>query len=209
MAEDRDEPVVGVRVERDRPGADVDHEAVEPLVQEAPGVRERREVPNGALEEVGARVLDAGRLGARDRVPADEARVVDGAQQLALGRAHVGHERVRPGGIKRGAHLFGQRAHGRAGEAEIRAREGLLERPGRVADRSQLEGPPQPGRIAAEAHDLGVLDVLPGGEADRAADQPDAEDCDPHPDLDLRELLARQLGHRLELAQIRLELVRQ
>ena len=37
--------------------------------------RARREVPDGAVEEVAARVRDAGRLGPRDRMAADEARV--------------------------------------------------------------------------------------------------------------------------------------
>jgi hypothetical protein len=38
------------------------------------GVRGRRQEPRGAAEEVGVRVLGAARLGARERVAADEPR---------------------------------------------------------------------------------------------------------------------------------------
>ena len=56
----------------------------------------RRQVPGGVLEEIGAGVLDARRLRARQRVAADEARVVDAPHERPLDRADVGHHAVRP-----------------------------------------------------------------------------------------------------------------
>ena len=50
-------------------------EPVQPLVEDPRGRRGRRQVPGRAVEQVGARVLDAGRLGAGERVAADESRV--------------------------------------------------------------------------------------------------------------------------------------
>ena len=64
-----------VRVERDRARAEAQEEAVQAFVQDTARPRAGREVPGGALEQVGARVLDAGGLRARDRVAADEALV--------------------------------------------------------------------------------------------------------------------------------------
>ena len=60
-------------------------DAVQALVEEAARHRARREVPGGALEEVGACVLHPGALRAGERVAADEARVPAGARDQALG----------------------------------------------------------------------------------------------------------------------------
>ena len=50
--------------------------AVQALVQHARGAAAGgREIPGGAVEQVRAGVLDAGGLGARERMPADEALV--------------------------------------------------------------------------------------------------------------------------------------
>ena len=68
--------VVGVADDR-RDGADAGDEAVQALQQDALAVGARREVPGGAGEEIGARVLDARDLGARERVAADVARRLD------------------------------------------------------------------------------------------------------------------------------------
>ena len=43
-------------------------------------------------------------------------------------------------------------------------------------DGAALDRRAQPLGVTAEAHDLGVLDVLSRRQADRAADQPHAED---------------------------------
>ena len=71
-----------------------------------------------------------------------------------------------------------QRAHRRAGEADVRAVERLLERAGGDVDRAQLAGPLQAPRVAPEPDHLDA--PLTGGQADRSADQPDAEDRDSH-----------------------------
>ena len=47
---------------------------------------------------------------------------------------------------------------------------------GRAVDRAALDRGAQALGVAAEAHDLGALDVLLRRQADRAADQPHAED---------------------------------
>ena len=168
-------------VDRHRMRAERHDEAMQALVQQSLGVRQRRQVPDGALEQVGARVLDAGRLGAGDRVPADEARVVHGRQQLLLGGAHVADQAARSGGVQRLAHQPLERAHRRAGEAELGALDRRGDRVRGAVDGAQLDGAAQPVRVAPEADDLGVRDVLMGGEPDRPADQANAEDGDSHP----------------------------
>jgi hypothetical protein len=84
VAEHGHEPVVRLGVHGHRARAHVHHEAVEPLVQEAARLLVRREVPDGSLEEVGARVLHARCLGARDRMAAHEARVGGPAHEVLL-----------------------------------------------------------------------------------------------------------------------------
>ena len=59
-------------------------QAVQPLVEHAGGAAaRRRQVPGGAVEQVLARVLDAGGLGPGERMPADEALVGAGARRAA------------------------------------------------------------------------------------------------------------------------------
>jgi hypothetical protein len=129
---------VGLGVDRDRPGAEADEQAVQALVQQAAGALGRRQVPGRAVEQVGARGVDAGRLGARDRMPADEARVVDRRRQRALGRSDVGHERVVACGGERVGDERRQRAHRRAGEDGVRTLDGVGDRAGGAVDRAAL-----------------------------------------------------------------------
>jgi hypothetical protein len=181
VAEHRDEPIVGGRVERDRPRAHVDHEAVQPLVEQPAGVRQGRQVPDGVLEQVRAGVLDPGRLGAGDRMAADEARVVDLVEQLLLGGADVRDHAVLPRAGERLLHQARERAHRRAGEADRGAVERLGDGPRGAVDRAELERGLQPVRAAPPAHHLGARDARAGRQPDRAADQADPEDRDPHP----------------------------
>ena len=75
----------------------------------------RRQVPGGAVEQVRARVLDARRLGARERVAADEARGRRPARHDgALGRADVGDDAVRPGAPRSASRDRARRARRRA-----------------------------------------------------------------------------------------------
>jgi hypothetical protein len=107
VAEHRDETVVGLGVERHWPRPHGDHEPVQALVEQALGLRQRGQVPDRAVEEIGPGVLDPRGLGARYRVAADEARVVDRREQLLLGRPYVGDERPRAGDGQRLMHQRG------------------------------------------------------------------------------------------------------
>ena len=66
----------------------------------------------GAVEQVGARVLDAGVLGTGQRVAADEPRIVVGGDDGPLGRADVGDDAVAGGGSERLADGVRQRSDG-------------------------------------------------------------------------------------------------
>jgi hypothetical protein len=114
-------------------------------------------------------------------VTADETPVVRRRDDPALDRADVGDRAVVAGRRERRGDLGVERAHGGAAEADRRAGERLLDRPGDAVDRAQLAGALQLRGTAAEADDLDIPDALPGRQPDRAADQPDAEDGDPHP----------------------------
>ena len=141
----------------------------------------RRQVPDRALEQVGAGVLDAARLRACDRVTAHEPLVVERLDQPALGRADVGDQAVGARGCQGRAHLVGQRPHRGAAEARLGALECLLQGPRGDVDRAALAGVVEPLTAAAETDDLDVLDVLARRQADRAADQPDTEDGESQP----------------------------
>ena len=89
-------------VDRLRAGAEAGDGALQAVVEQAAGALCRGQVPAGALEEVGAGVLDAGRLGPGQRVAADEALVVaERGDQLALGRADVGDHGLGAAGRQR------------------------------------------------------------------------------------------------------------
>ena len=93
VARDGDEPVVGAGVDRDRSRAERRDEAVHRAQQLGPGAGGRRQEPGRALEELGVGALGAARLGAADRVAADEARVAaGGGADGALRRADVGDD---------------------------------------------------------------------------------------------------------------------
>src|SRR5439155_21363124 len=77
--------------------------------------------------------------------------------------------------------LVRQRAHGRTGEACRGALERPPERLRHPVDRPELDRPLQALAVAPEPDHLHLLELLPRGKADRAADQPDAENGDPHP----------------------------
>ncbi len=97
VADGRHQPVVGVGVDRLGTGAEVGDRALEPVVQEAAGALGGRQVPARPLEQVRARVLDPGGLGAGQRVPADEAlleRPSHPFHQRPLGGADVGDRRL-------------------------------------------------------------------------------------------------------------------
>ena len=123
-----------------RARADAAEQAVQALVQDARGAAfGGRQVPGGAVEQIVARVLHAGRLGARERVPADEALVAGGVREHALGRADVADDAVGAGGLQRQAHRLGERAHGRRGEHDVGAGDRGGDVVGLFVDRAQRE----------------------------------------------------------------------
>ena len=142
-----------------------------------PGARGRRQVPGGAVEEVRPRVLDAGRLGARERVPADEARVATAPTSARLVEPTSVTTQSSPAAAERLAHHARQRADRRGDEGRLRPFERLRHRRARRGDRAARQrGVEHPRRRVVAAH-LGA-EPLARGQPDRAADQPDAEDRD-------------------------------
>ena len=121
-------------VDRLGPGSEVRERALQAVVVDAPGLVAGREVPARSLEELCPGALDPGRLGAGDRVPADEApggRVRGEAlDEVALGRADVGDDRLVAAGVERLAHEIGQAADRRRAEHDVGARHGLGDRLG-------------------------------------------------------------------------------
>ena len=74
---------------------------VQPLVEDARGRWARRQVPGRALEKIRPRVFGAGVLGPRQRMAADEPRVVVRGDDRPLRRADVGHDAVARRGRER------------------------------------------------------------------------------------------------------------
>ena len=122
-------------------------------------------------------MLDARGLGARQRVAADEALIVDRGHERALGRADVGHHAGRRGGRQRLLHHARQRPHRRGDERRVGALHRLGGGAARHVDRAVLERAVEDPGAGIEAADLGA-ESLPGGEPNGPADQADTEDRD-------------------------------
>ena len=158
-----------------------DEQPVEPLVQDARGRRRRRQVPGRALEQIGAGVLDPRALGARQRMPADEPGVPMGGDDLALGRADVGDDAVRR---RRREHVADRRPGsdrtGTATNAASASATASADVGGDAVDRAALErGAAPPASLASKPVTV-ALEPLARRERDRAADQAEADDRDPH-----------------------------
>ena len=154
--------------------------SVQPLVERARRRRPRRQIPRRAVEEVGARVLDARGLGTGERMSADEARIVAIADDRPLGRADVADRAV---GRRRGEHRVQRRAErarpGRAtntssasatASATLAATASTAPRSSAAAPTPASGSKPDDARAQARAR----------RQPDRAADQPDADDGDLH-----------------------------
>ena len=178
VARDRHHPIVGLGVGRRRLRAEPDQHRVQAVVEDPGRARARCEVPGRLAEEVGAGVFDAGRLGARDRVPADEALVRGAVHDRELGGADVGDGGV----VRRRGERFGhesrQRPYWGAHEADLRIGHGGGQGARRAIHGTALGCRAQHLRIEVPADDL--MAALPRSEPDRAADQPHTEDSDPH-----------------------------
>ncbi len=176
VTRDRDEPVVGARIDRDGPRPERGDEAVHRAQQLRPGARGRRQEPGRTLEELRIRTLWAARLGAADRMAADEAAVSSGGgADRALRRADVGDDA--PARRER-EHLsddVGQLRHGSGDEDEVGALHGGFER-GDGLDRLLLAGDAEHVRIGIPAADGGS--AAPCGKRGGRADQSRPDDGD-------------------------------
>ncbi len=114
------------------------------VVEQAARALGRGQVPAGALEEVGAGVLDPGGLGAGQRVAADEALVVaERGDELALGRADVGDD-ASPGRWRRAPRAASSAQRRRPAPRRRRARR--PRRPRRPSRRRGRSRPPPSAR---------------------------------------------------------------
>ena len=141
--------------------------------------RERREEPRRTFEEIGARPRRSARLGSADRMPADESRVLpgrgtDGTLRRAGVRDRACRRRVRE-------HLLHHRRKNRdrdRDERDVGVDERGRERR-RRGDCSSLDGDVERRRILVPARDVGDAGAA-RGECRRSADEPGADDREPH-----------------------------
>ncbi len=152
VARDRDEPVVRLRVDRDGHRSERGDEPVQHLVAVRIGRGDGRQEPGRALEELGRRPLRPARLGAADRVAADEAADArSGSADAAFGRADVGDGHRRRARVEHRPHLRRQRGDGSGDDGEVgsveRRRRGRQPRRRRRVRRRSRDAPdPDPSR---------------------------------------------------------------
>ena len=166
-------------------------QAMEALVQDAAGPRGRGQVPGGALEQVGAGVRDPGRLGAGERVAADEPLVGGRGDDRALGRADVGHDTAAGRVPSDLPDERRQQPDGHGDEHHVRVGDGRGERVARGSTAPSSSAAASARGVGVPAPDS-APSTLARGERDRAADQAEADDRDPHP----RRARLRARGHR-------------
>jgi hypothetical protein len=141
VAGQRDEPVVGFRVDGDRRGAERRDEAVDEPVAGRVGLGQRRQEPRCALEELGGRVLGPTRLGAANRVAADEPRrAAGGGADACLRGADVGDGGLVGGRRQRRSDLCRELRDGCGDDDQLRARDGGLERAARLVEGAASRG---------------------------------------------------------------------
>ena len=138
---------------------------------------DRRQEPGRALEEPGARVLGAARLGAADRVAADEARRAGGGRDDArLRRADVGDgRRLAASPASTAATCAGELRDRRRDDDELGARDAppRASRPAVDARRARPRPRARPGRGPSRRR---RAPRAARGERDGGADQPGADD---------------------------------
>ena len=144
------------------------------------GLRQRRQEPRRALEELGARVLRPAGLGAADRVPADEpGRFRCGRADRGLRRADVGHRAAVAARRQHGAHLAGELPHRRRDDRELRA----APAPRRAWNATESTAPRSAATSAVLRSSSNPATLAPSalrGEPDRGSDQPSADDRELH-----------------------------
>ncbi len=181
VADRRHHPVVGLGLDRLRAGAEAGDRALQAVVEDAAGAPGRGQVPAGAVEEVLAGVVDARGLDPGQRVAADEAlsspsavtmpRLVE-PTSVTTTSSPLAASASRASSTKRGD-------RGRADD-HLGALAGLGHRCRRAVERADADRPLHRLGVRVEADDDGAVDARPRRAADRAADQADAEDRDPH-----------------------------
>ena len=207
------QPIVGLRVDRLGTRAEVRDRPLEAVVVHPARALGRGQVPAGALEQVVARVLHARALGSRDRMAADEPPqslvVREARDQLALGRADVGDDRVRATLVERIGHQGRKCADRPRAEDDLGALERLGDRLAEAIERPDLDAAARVRGLGVVADDLSAKAAL-CREPDRPADQPDAQDRYAHRALRLdgRQLLAGHLGDPPDLLGVLGEAVR-
>ena len=174
-----DEPVVRVRPDRDGSRAERADEAVE---QPQP-LRRRRgrrgKEPRRAVEELRRGAAGAARLGAADRVAADEPRVRRGRRaDRALRRADVGDRALPRGPVKDFSHGVREIADRRSDDDEIRVRDGCGEVAAGARRRAHLRAERFGVRVPARhVADAGAA----RGETGGCPNQPRPDDGRPRP----------------------------
>ena len=103
-------------------GQTYNKEAVQALIEPAGGRGTGRQVPGRAVEQIRPRVLDARALGTRERMPADEPRVVVCGDDSPLRRSDIGHHTVLGGGPQDLADHVRERADGHRYEHRVGVR---------------------------------------------------------------------------------------
>ena len=142
------------------------------------------------------------RLGARQRVPADEPRVVVGGDDRALGRADVGDDAVRGRRVQRLGDESGRPPTGTATNTASRPGDRLGDRARRARSSApRSERALDRLRGAVVAGDRCAPSRSRRREPDRAADQPDAEDRNAHAARRLRDGLTPGPDRRRELVE--------
>ncbi len=172
--------VVGVGVDRDRASPEPVQQVVQPFVQHARGGLRWRQVPGGAVKEVRSRVLDPGALCAGQGMSSHEPGVGVRGHDGALGRSHVADHAIVGSRRQHLVHHRNERAHRHGDECRIGAIEGLLGRSACMVEGAALDGVHQDIRGTVRPPHLGAQ-PFPGAQPDRATDQTDPHDGDPHP----------------------------
>ncbi len=200
VADQRDQPVVRRRVDRDRERAELGDERVDEPVALGVGCRRRCQEPGRAFEEPGRGALGAPALRAGHRMAADEARRAGGRRRAPLlRRGDVGDGRPVACRCEHGCDLRGSSATGAAttassapSSASSSERCGLDRAPrGRGRERVRVGIPADDGDAAR-----------PRGKAERGADQPGADNREPR---ELRGGAARAPPHQLGEAKGKVE----
>ncbi len=179
VAGQRHQPIVGIGVDRHRPGAEPGHVSVHGAVRRRVGRGPRGHEPGGALEQSRAGVGHAARLGAAHGVAAHELRMVaDRADHAALGRSDVGHRGRVGRRLERLCDQVGQHGDRPGHEHDVGTGARLGDARRGTVDRAGLQTLDQSLRVLVErGHDVAAAS---GGEADRTADQAQADDADVH-----------------------------